>query len=302
MRTEIRRLPREEGVPPIALRLWIPDDDPKALVLILHGMAEHIGRYDRLGRFLAGEGYLAAGYDHRGHGPDWPKEHLGCFAGRDGWQALLSDAGKAAAALKRLWPGVPFVLLGHSMGSFLAREYCLSRPDEPDALVLAGTGSYGRPISLAGRLLAALSPADRPAALVDKLAFSGNNKPFEPARTPCDWLTRDESEVDRYIADPLTGFIFTGRAYRDFFRGLTLLAGTSRLKKMDPDMPVLFLSGDRDPVGKTGKGVEKVEKSFESAGMKSVTCRLYPGARHEVFNETNRDEVMRDLVSWLDTL
>ena len=151
-----------------------------------------------------------------------------------------------------------------------------------------------------GSLLAGLAKPDKPAALVDRVAFSGNNASFSPARTPFDWLSRDEKEVDKYVSDPLCGFTFTGRAFRDFFGGLTRLTDLTRLKAMRPDMPVLFLSGDRDPVGAMGAGVRKAEKSFRNAGMKRVTCRLYPGARHELFNETNRDEVLKDLIGWLD--
>lgn len=300
MRIENVKLPRESGVPPIALTMWIPEGEPKGVVQILHGMAEHISRYDRPARALAGAGYLVAGHDHRGHGPDWPKDKLGWFSEKDGWKKILEDAHKVTGYLSGRFPGTSLILLGHSMGSFLAREYALVWPGELSALILSGTGSYGRPLAMAGSVLAGLTPPDKPAALVDRIAFSGNNKAFAPARTPFDWLSRDEKEVDKYVSDPLCGFTFTGRAFRDFFGGLTRLTDQKRLKVMDPDMPVLFISGDRDPVGAMGAGVREVEKSFLDAGMKRVKCLLYPGARHELFNETNRDEVLKDLIGWLD--
>lgn len=300
MRVETVKLPRESGVPPIALTMWIPEGEPKGVVQILHGMAEHISRYDRPARALAEAGYVAAGHDHRGHGPDWPKDKLGWFNEKDGWQKVLEDAHKVTGYLSGRWSGKPFILLGHSMGSFLAREYALVWPGELSVLVLSGTGSYGRPLAMAGSVLAGLAKPDKPAALVDRVAFSGNNASFSPARTPFDWLSRDEKEVDKYVSDPLCGFTFTGRAFRDFFGGLTRLTDLTRLKAMRPDMPVLFLSGDRDPVGAMGAGVRKAEKSFRNAGMKRVKCQLYPGARHELFNETNRDEVLKDLIGWLD--
>ena len=242
MRIENVKLPRESGVPPIALTMWIPEGEPKGVVQILHGMAEHISRYDRPARALAGAGYLVAGHDHRGHGPDWPKDRLGWFSEKDGWKKILEDAHKVTGYLSGRFPGTPLILLGHSMGSFLAREYALVWPGELSALILSGTGSYGRPLAMAGSVLAGLTPPGKPAALVDRIAFSGNNKAFAPARTPFDWLSRDEKEVDKYVSDPLCGFTFTGRAFRDFFGGLTRLTDQKRLKVMDPDMPVLFIS------------------------------------------------------------
>ena len=132
------------------------------------------------------------------------------------------------------------------------------------------------------------------------IAFSGNNKAFKPNRTPFDWLSRDEKQVDQYVADPLCGFLFTGQAYRDFFDGLLKLTYPERLQKLGKDMPVLLISGEQDPVGAMGVGVKKVARSLTDAGLKNVTCTLYPGARHELFNETNRAEVLEDLCSWLN--
>lgn len=277
--------------------IWAPAASPRAAVQILHGMAEHIGRYERMAKALSAQGFLVAGRNHRGHGQG--AERLGCFADRDGWDAILNDAREVSLDIKKRYPGTPFFVLGHSMGSFLAREYAMRYGNEMQGLILSGTGFYGRPLCAAGRLMAKLSPKKKPAGFVNNIAFAGNNKPFAPGRTGFEWLSRDENEVDKYVADPLCGFCFTGSAFADFFGGLLALTDESRLQSMPKDLPVYFMSGDHDPVGQMGAGVKKVAEQFRRAGMKDVTVKLYPGARHELFNEINRDEVTADLAAWL---
>ena len=280
--------------------VWLPEGKPRAVIQLFHGMAEHIARYDRPATELARRGFAVAGHDHMGHGPGTPKEKLGYFYDKDGWKRIMEDGYAVTELLRKQFPGVPVVLLGHSMGSFLAREYVLRYGDRLSGLILSGTGWYPAAVCTAGRLAAAVSPQKKPAPLVNKLAFAGNNKAFEPARTPFDWLSRDKAEVDKYIADPFCGFVFTGRAFKDFFGGLQALTKLDRLTVMPQKLPVCFISGDRDPVGQMGKGVMEVASQFRKAGMTDVTVCLYDGARHELFNETNRDEVIHELSAWLD--
>lgn len=279
-------------------RIWKPEGETRAIVQLVHGMAEHIGRYDRVARALNAAGYLAAGRSHRGHGPQ--AERLGWFAQENGWDALVEDAHSFSQEIRKQYPHLPFILLGHSMGSFVSREYALRYGKELSALVLSGTGSYGRGLCTFARAAARLSPPTKPAKLVDHLAFSGHNKPFAPNRTPFDWLSRDGAEVDKYIADPYCGFMFTGAAFADFFGGLKRLTDTKRLSSLPKVLPVYFLSGDQDPVGQMGKGVEKAAAQLKNAGLKDVTVKLYPGGRHEMFNEINRQEVYDDLIAWLN--
>lgn len=287
---------------PRELFLWEPAGAPLGLAVISHGMAEHIGRYRRLGEALSGAGFAVAGYNHLGHGDEAALK--GYFADRDGWGRAVEDIHSVLIWMKARFPGVPAALIGHSMGSFLAREYALRHPDVPDALVLSGTG--WQPPALCGfglmaaEIVCALGGARRASRFLDKLAFSANNKPFRPARTPFDWLSRDEAEVDKYAADPLCGFVFTGGGFRDMFRGLAALTRLERLAALPGELPVLLISGERDPVGAQGRGVRIVAGQYRKAGLSRVDLRLYEGARHELFNETNREDVTLELIRWLD--
>ena len=278
--------------------LWTVEN-PVGVIQILHGMAEHMERYGEFAEEMNRLGWVVAGHNHRGHGKEADQDHLGYFAKEHGWDRVLQDAYEVTGHLKYRFPGKKIVLYGHSMGSFAAREYAIRYGKELGGLVLSGTGWHPKMLCLAGLCLAKLSKKDVPCKLVDSIAFSGNNKPFEPARTAVDWLSRDEKKVDEYIADPLCGFQFTGQAFCDMFGGLLSLSKTDRLRKMPKALPTLFVSGASDPVGSMGKGVETVAKQFQDAGMQSVTLKLFEGARHEMHNETNRSELFACLDEWL---
>ena len=287
---------------PLQVYLW-PVEQPKAAIQLVHGMAEHMGRYDRLAQALNAAGYAVIGHDHLGHGPIAEKEDLGWFGPKDGWDHLIEDVHKVSQYARERFAGCKLVLLGHSMGSFAAREYLIRYGGELAAAVISGTGWHPAALAASARALAALCGATswkKPAKAVNALGFGSYNKAFEPARTPFDWLSRDEKEVDKYVADPLCGFLFTARGYYDMFDGLLALSKLERLKKMPASLPVYFLSGAMDPVGGNGAGVKTVAQQFRDAGIKDVTVRLYEGGRHEMFNEINRDEVTADLINWLD--
>lgn len=287
-----------------ALRVYVwPVENPKAVVQLVHGMAEHMGRYDRLALALNAAGYAVIGNDHLGHGPAADRGELGYFGPRDGWDHLIEDMHQVTQYAKKRFPGVKYVLLGHSMGSFCTREYLIRYGGELDGCVISGTGWHPAALATAARGMAALTGAfswTKPANFVNKMGFGSYNKAFEPARTPFDWLSRDEKEVDKYVADPLCGFVFTARGFYDMFGGLKALSDLSRLQKMPKALPVYFLSGAMDPVGTNGEGVKTVARQFRDAGMQDVTVKLYEGGRHEMFNEINRDEVTGDLIAWLN--
>ena len=288
--------------PELDVRVWLPEGEPKAVVQFVHGMAEHIDRYDAPASYLAGQGFLVVGHTHLGHGPR--AEIKGYFARENGWQHLIDDVHALRLRTQKVHPGLPYFILGHSMGSFVTRCYLREHAEGLSGCVLSGTGYFERGTASMGvivsSLVCLLGGEKKPSALINKLGFSSSNKPFEPARTPFDWLSRDSAEVDKYIADPHCGFLFTGSGYRDMFRGLERLADLSDMRKIPQSLPLLLFSGDHDPVGGMGVGIQKVADEFRQAGLDDVTVRLYPDGRHEMFNELNREEVYTDLAAWLN--
>ena len=285
-----------------SLTLWQPKDSPKAVMLISHGMAEHIARYNELGQHLAGEGFLVAGYNHLGHGKEAPV--LGFFAEEDGWGKVVNDLKTVMDHISSLAPGHKRILLGHSMGSFLAREYILRYPQGADALILSGSGWHPKLLCALGKSLAKmpliLNKGKQPSKFLDSLAFSANNKPFKaPGVSKYAWLSRDEAQVKKYEEDPYCGFVFTASGFYDLFSGLNELTKMDRLQNIPKNLPIYFMSGKSDPVGKMGESVKLLEEQYRSAGLKNITVKLYDGARHELFNEINRDEAVKDMTDWI---
>ncbi len=282
-------------------RLWLQEGEPRGVVQLVHGMAEHIDRYDEPASALAAAGFAVVGHTHLGHGPKAVIQ--GHFADADGWQRLIDDVHRLRRMTQERFPGLPYFILGHSMGSFVTRCYLQEHGDGLAGAVLSGTGYFSKGTVMAAlavsNLVCLFGGARKPSPLIDRLAFGASNKPFAPNRTPFDWLSRDDAQVDRYIADPYCGFLFTGSGYRDLFRGLSRLTKPEGLRKMPHNLPVLFFSGDHDPVGSMGKGVERVAAQFRQSGMTDVTVRLYSGGRHEMFNELNNASVYADLITWL---
>lgn len=278
-------------------RLWKPEGQPKAVIQLVHGMAEHIDRYDEAARAFAAAGYAVVGHTHLGHGP--AAKIKGYFGEKDGWQHLIDDVHILRQRTEKYFPGVPYIILGHSMGSFVVRCYLLQHAEGLAGAILSGTGFFPKPVAMLGlgvaKLVCLFGGEKKPSKLINGIAFGGSNKLFKPARTDFDWLSREESIVDGYIADPYCGFIFTGGGYRDFFSGLNRL---TKLPPMPKDLPVLLFSGEKDPVG-SGNGVNKVAQQLRDAGLEKVDVKLYPEGRHEMFNEINREEVYRDVTEWV---
>ena len=284
----------------IFTRIWRPETAPKAVVHIVHGLAEHSARYARLAQALNLAGYAVFAHDHRGHGPACPPADLGFFADRQGWRKLLEDIDAVAARIAADMPGAPRVFLGHSMGSFLGQTYIAEHGEALAAAVLSGTAGPPPAILPIGKRVIAferwrLGPRGK-SGVVQALLFGAQNKPFQPARTPYDWLSRDASEVDKYAADPLCGFPLTNQLAVDLVEALGNLASPQQAARIAKSLPIYLFSGARDPVGTTLPGLLRV---YRAAGL-DVTAKIYPDARHETLNETNRDEVTRDLVDWLD--
>lgn len=281
--------------------LWPADGEAKGVVQFVHGMAEHIRRYDWAARQLNRAGYTVVGHTHLGHGEAAPIK--GYFADQGGWDAVLADTHTLRQDTQSDLPHLPYFLLGHSMGSFVARCYALVYGEGLRGLIISGTGHFAKPIVTAGSAIAAVQclfgGAKKPSMLLHNMNFAANNKTVPSPRTDSDWLTRDDSQVDLYRADPLCGFPFTAKAYADMFDGLKRLY-PDKLSALPAELPIYMFSGDSDPVGAMGKGVQRVHDELRAAGAENLTLRLYPGGRHEMFNEINRDEVIGDLVAWLD--
>ncbi len=284
---------------------WRPESAVKAAVQIAHGLAEHGGRYARLAQALTEAGYAVYAGDHRGHGRTAPTPaDLGFFAERDGWRRCVDDLATLHRRIAADHPARPVVLLGHSMGSFMAQQVISERGDELAGAVLSGSGGKPNALAAAGRLIARIERlrlgARGRSALLHAFSFGAFNKPFAPARTPFDWLSRDPAEVDKYIADPLCGFGATVQLWIDLLDALGDVTGARRQAGIPKRLPVRIISGSRDAVGADTKSVQQLLAAYRAAGLERVTHRFYPEARHELFNELNRDEVTRDLVVWLD--
>jgi alpha-beta hydrolase superfamily lysophospholipase len=281
--------------------LWPADGEAKGIVQFVHGMAEHIRRYDWAARQLNRAGYTVVGHTHLGHGESAPVK--GYFADQGGWDALIADTHTLRQDTQSDLPGLPYFLLGHSMGSFVARCYALVYGQGLSGLIISGTGHFGKPIVSAGSVIAGLQcffgGAKKPSMLLHNMNFAANNKTVPSPRTDSDWLTRDDHQVDLYRADPLCGFPFTAKAYGDMFDGLKRLY-PEKLSALPMDLPVYMFSGQEDPVGAYGKGVEQAAAAFRKAGMVNVTVKLYPACRHEILNELNSQRVFDDISVWLE--
>ena len=282
----------------------IPEGEVRAIVQLSHGMVEFIDRYKPLAEDLAGRGILVTGHDHLGHGGSIrTKDDYGYFAQPDGNRAVLDDLHAMTTLTKQLYPGVPYFLLGHSMGSFYARQYLCEYGAELDGAILMGTGYQPKAlVTLARtvcRMLAVFFGWHHRSKLVRDLSFLGYNKGLE-GRTPHDWLNRDPAEVDKYRADERCMFTFTLNAYYSMFTGILRLYDPDFLNRMPKDLPLLFLAGDADPVGEQSKGVQRAIDSLKAVGVQNITQKFYPGARHELLVEINRQEVFADIGNWLD--
>lgn len=296
--------PSSDGTHRCYAKEWLPEGPPRAVVQLVHGVAEYVGRYAAFASWLAGRGFLVAGEDHLGHGRTAGEGEFGYFGPKNGWSLVTRDIRRLRELEGEKYPEVPYFILGHSMGSFFTRTYLIDYPGTVTGAILSGTGQENAATVAGGKLLCGLickakGPGSR-SSLVHNMALGAYNKQFAPNRTSSDWISRDEAVVDAYLRDPFCTFMPTVGMYRDMMGGLQYIADAKNLKKMYKTTPVYFFSGDRDPVGQNGRGVEKVAGAFRAAGCTDVTVKLYPNGRHEMLNELNRQEVFQDVLSWLE--
>lgn len=284
---------------------WIPESKtPICILQIIHGMAEYIERYDEFAETMARKGILVVGEDHLGHGKSVGENGTyGYFCERDAATVVVRDSHRLKKMIQDQYPGIPYIILGHSMGSFILRNYLCRYGTGIQAAVIVGTGMQPKAVLAAGKAVAAVQKLFKdskyPSSLLNAIAFGGYNKRIKGNRTVMDWLTKDEKIVDAYIQDPLCGFTFTVNGFQTIFELVSRLYKSENLEKIPKELPVLFMSGADDPVGDYGKGVNKACRSLVDAGMKRVQMKLYSDDRHEVLNETDRAKIYEDIYIWI---
>jgi alpha-beta hydrolase superfamily lysophospholipase len=280
---------------------WLPNEPVRSIIQIFHGLGEHHERYERFARIATAFGFGVVAHDHRGHGRR--ADDLGHFADSNGWQLLIDDALRVNDQISDEHAGVPVILLGHSMGSYIAQYFTMHHGDRLSALVLSGSTWPNKSLLIAGRMLAQLEAwrlgARGKSKLLNDLGFDKFNKPFEPARTPMDWLSRDENEVDAFVQDPLCGGPYSCKLWLDLLGGLSSITSDSELQRIRSDLPILLTGGGDDPVG-GDKGITRLALHYAQSGHSRVGMRIYPGGRHEMFNETNRIEFCEDVLTWIE--
>lgn len=294
------------GAGSIRARCWQPEGEPRGIVQIVHGVAEHVERYDDFAVYLNSVGFLVIAQDHMGHGKSCGNALAqGYFHG--GWFAAVQDTYRLLCDTMQQYPGIPYILFGHSMGSFIVRTILAKYPDSGiSGCVICGTGWMPETVLTMGKImgstLAKIFGEDKPSNLLQKMMFGAYNNRVEHPRTPFDWLSRDNAVVDAYAADPSCGFTISASLGRDMMTGMLYNQKPENLSNMSIDLPVLFIAGLDDPVGSYGAGVTKAAEKFKQAGMRNVSTKLYPLCRHEILNEINKEEVYRDISSWINTI
>lgn len=275
----------------------------KGIVVICHGMAEHIDRYDYFSEKLVNAGYIVFGHNQRGHKDTIARDQdYGYMSDNDNFQILVNDLASIIDIIKKEYPSLPIYLFGHSMGSFVSERMIQIYPGKINGLILSGTSKNPQAIVAMGLFISKIiaffrGPRYR-SKLINSMSFGSYNKKFKPNRTESDWLNRNNEEVDKYVNDKYCGGIFTTGYFRDFFRGLNKITKNNKL--IEKDLPIFIISGSEDPVGNMGKDVTKLYEIYKELEIKDVTLKLYEGARHEILLENMKEEVISDCISWLN--
>ena len=298
--------PSKDGNTEIHTIEWKPEGEVRAVLQICHGMVEYIKRYDEFAQFLCEKGFYVVGNDHLGHGKSvQSKSEYGFFEKKYGNACVLGDIHTLRQRTVKKYPEMPYFMLGHSMGSSLLRQYIQMYGNGPSGVVLMGVVTDHRRSSLLFvkqlcRLMAAVRGWHYRSRMVDELVTGSFNKKFKPSVTRADWITSDKEHLDAYVTDPLCSFMFTVNAYYSMMAGMLGMQKKENISMIPKSLPVLFVSGAEDPVGNFGKGVRKVCEIYKSAGLRDVSLKLYEGDRHEILNETNREQVYQELYEWFE--
>ncbi|WP_054957591.1 alpha/beta hydrolase [Paenibacillus dakarensis] len=304
MQSETFTMPNNQAMN-VFVYQWLPDPDKdvKAVLQIVHGVSETGARYEGLASLLTKHGYAVYVNDHRGHGRTAENLQALGDAGENGFEGMIDDIILLSSIIKQKHAHIPHFLLGHSMGSFITQRIMCTDSRHFDGFILSGSNGP-RGLLKFGEILAAtqakIKGDTHRSILINAIVFGPYNKGFGPIRTPFDWLSRDPEEVDRYINDPYCGQICSARFFREFFQLLQQIHKPEMLSRLEKDKPVYIYSGEEDPVGMHGKGVRKLIELYKKLGVKHLEYRLYPGGRHEMLHETNRDEVAAHILEWLE--
>jgi len=302
MKAEEHTFKSKDGID-IFYRVFLPDTKPRAILQIFHGMAEHSARYADFAGYLNDNGIAVYVSDHRGHGKSIasPKDY-GVWYHSDEWWRIISDLKQLKDIAQSKFPDVPFFVLGHSMGSFLARTFITLYSSELAGVIISGSGTNPTAVLRFGKFIATMActfeGVTSKAKLLDKLSFGGYNKGYQ---SPYQWLSRDDSQVKRYIDDDLCGGMFSNSFYRAFFSGLIYINKRSSGSLIDKNLKMFFVSGDKDPVGNSGVGVLSAIDYYKYLNIKNISYKLYSDARHEILNEINKEEVYSDILVWIES-
>lgn len=283
---------------------WTPDSDQvRGVVHIVHGLAEHSGRYHHVANFLNQNGFVVYAHDHRGHGKTG-EDHLGHIDADNGFDLMVSGIADIQTEIQNNFTNLPVFIIGHSMGSFLLQRYLQITEKEPNGVIYSGSNGKPPPILgigiLIAKIISKIYGADAKSSLLHKMTFGAYNSHFKPAKTELDWLSRDPEMVQFYIDDPLCNAVPSASFFGSIFKGLKSVHSHEPFSDHSKDLPILIISGDNDPVSDMGKGIKSLEKLIRKSGITNLTVKLYEGGRHEMFNEINRDEVLNDLLNWLN--
>ena len=293
---------------------WEPESTPKAAVQFVHGLAEHAKRYERVAEALCKEGYICYGEDHHGHGKtagDLTEATLAGNAGvlgPNGWSGVVNSLHELSKVIKKENPDIPLFIIGHSWGSWLTQDYIQEWGNELKGAIISGTmGKVGKLVIKGGKIIIKGEMKKRditaPSEKMHKMNFKTNNRDWddEEGATGLEWLSRDKAEVKKYIEDPWCGFISPARLWYEFLNGFEKIWDKENELKIPKDLPIFIIAGTMDPIGSKNKTIKPLIKRYETYGIKDVTHKFYENARHEIFNETNRDEVFKDVIDWLNS-
>ena len=287
---------------PLYVNRWYSEQPPKALLMVAHGMAEHSGRYARLAEALVAQGFELYAHDQRGHGKTAEHGTLGHYADANGWSLVVNDLASLNHHMRQQHPHAPIFLLAHSMGSYIGQAYLMQHSSSLQGAILSGSNYQPAALYRAGQLLARFERWRQGpkglSALLEFASFGSFNKAFKPNRTAFDWLSRDPAEVDKYVNDPLCGFRCSNQLWVDLLGGLQHITSLKNLAQIDSSLPLLVIGGACDPVS-NGTRQQDLANALSAAGNRHVQAKIYPDARHELLNESNRDEVTAYLIDWL---